>query len=441
MVDLRNDATSIFDSAVSSALPSSLINKKIQRLDDSLIINNKNYTLNRNVKVVAFGKASVDFSKSIENLIGDHITEGIASVPKGILNHFNYSNEKIILREGAEDNLPDKNSEETTNLICQMMKNSSKEDIILVLISGGGSSLLSMPAEGIPSSDKLQTINLISQNGGDITQLNTVRKHISAIKGGQLSQHASPATVISLIISDVLDDSLDVIASGPTVPDSSTFGDALKVIHDLSLENKIPESVMERLLKGSLGELDETPKSVNNTDTFILGSNKDALTSAKREAESLGYEVFIHSSNVSGLARDVGLEYADLAKIDTQEEQGETSVHIFVAKKRLFPLQITMLEKHPCFSQTFIPKGNTPFLVVVSPPSEEPVIENIRAFISNGDQGISYSRGVWHFPLISINDNSQFIVIDRKHNIDTDTIKQCIVKRFEDTNITVELSL
>jgi ureidoglycolate lyase len=100
-----------------------------------------------------------------------------------------------------------------------------------------------------------------------------------------------------------------------------------------------------------------------------------------------------------------------------------------------------MLEKHPFFSQTFIPKGNTPFLVVVSPPSEEPVIENIRAFISNGDQGISYSRGVWHFPLISIHDNSQFIVIDRKHNIDTDTIKQCIVKRFEDTNITVELSL
>ena len=337
MADLRNDATSIFDSAVSSALPSSLINKKIQRLDDSLIINNKNYTLNRNVKVVAFGKASVDFSKSIENLIGDHITEGIASVPKGILNHFNYSNEKIILREGAEGNLPDKNSEETTNLICQMMKNSSKEDIILVLISGGGSSLLSMPAEGISSSDKLQTINLISQNGGDITQLNTVRKHISAIKGGQLSQHASPATVISLIISDVLDDSLDVIASGPTVSDSSTFGDALKLIHDLSLENKIPESVMERLLKGSLGELDETPKFVNNTDTFILGSNKDALTSAKREAESLGYEVFIHSSNVSGLARDVGLEYADLAKMKIQEGiqrkicilgSGETTVNV-----------------------------------------------------------------------------------------------------------------
>ena len=134
-------------------------------------------------------------------------------------------------------------------------------------------------------------------------------------------------------------------------------------------------------------------------------------------------------------------KYADLAQIDTQEENGQTSVHIFVAKKRQFPLQITMLEKHPFFSQTFIPRGNTPFIIVVSPPAEEPIIENIRVFISNGDQGISYSRGVWHFPLISINDNSQFIVIDRKHNTDLDTIEQCSVRGIEDIDIYIELSL
>ena len=134
-------------------------------------------------------------------------------------------------------------------------------------------------------------------------------------------------------------------------------------------------------------------------------------------------------------------KFADLAKIDTQEEGGETSVHIFVAKKRQFPLQITMLEKHPFFSQTFIPKGETPFIVVVSPPAEDPIIENIRVFISNGDQGISYSRGVWHFPLISLKDNAQFVVIDRKHNIDQDRIKQCTVRKIEDVDINVELSL
>ena len=134
-------------------------------------------------------------------------------------------------------------------------------------------------------------------------------------------------------------------------------------------------------------------------------------------------------------------KFPDIVKLDTKEAEGETSVHIFVAKKRQFPLQITMLENHPFFSQTFIPKNNTPFIVVVAPPSEEPVIENIKAFITDGDQGISYSRGVWHFPLISMNDNSEFIVLDRKNNIDVDTIEQCIVKSIDNIDISLELSL
>ena len=134
-------------------------------------------------------------------------------------------------------------------------------------------------------------------------------------------------------------------------------------------------------------------------------------------------------------------KFPDIVKLDTKEAEGETSVHIFVAKKRQFPLQITMLENHPFFSQTFIPKNNTPFIVVVAPPSQEPVIENIKAFITDGDQGISYSRGVWHFPLISMNDNSELIVLDRKNNIDVDTIEQCIVKSIDNIDISLELSL
>ena len=129
------------------------------------------------------------------------------------------------------------------------------------------------------------------------------------------------------------------------------------------------------------------------------------------------------------------------ATIDTQEHGGMTTVHIYVAKKRQFPLQINMLEKHPFFSQTFIPKDNQPFLVVVAPASDEPNIKDIRAFISNGEQGVNYSRGVWHFPLISVRDDAQFIVIDRKHVIDSDDIEQCIVHPIEDSNITLEFSL
>ena len=134
-------------------------------------------------------------------------------------------------------------------------------------------------------------------------------------------------------------------------------------------------------------------------------------------------------------------KFPDLATIDTQEDGGTTTVHIFVAKKRQFPLQINMLEKHPFFSQTLIPKDNQPFLVVVAPAADEPNIEDIKAFISNGEQGVNYSRGVWHFPLISIKDDAQFIVIDRKHVIDSDDIEQCIVHPIEDSNITLEFNL
>ena len=134
-------------------------------------------------------------------------------------------------------------------------------------------------------------------------------------------------------------------------------------------------------------------------------------------------------------------KYPDQASIDTQEDGGTTAVHIYIAKKRQFPLQINMLEKHPFFSQTFIPKNNQLFLVVVAPASDEPNIKDIRAFISNGEQGVNYSRGVWHFPLISVRDDAQFIVIDRKHDIDSDDIEQCILHPIEDTNITLEFSL
>ena len=134
-------------------------------------------------------------------------------------------------------------------------------------------------------------------------------------------------------------------------------------------------------------------------------------------------------------------KYPDLAFLDTQEDQGQTSVHIFVAKGREFPLHISMLEKHPFFSQTFIPRHSSKFIVVVAPPAEKPSIEKLRAFITNGEQGISYSRGVWHFPLISMNDNSQFIVIDRKHNEETDTIEQCKEVSLDNISVILEMSL
>ena len=153
-----------------------------------------------------------------------------------------------------------------------------------------------------------------------------------------------------------------------------------------------------------------------------------------------GEVVSIQSKQSKTINNGFAEKFTDIASLDTKEDQGQTSVHIFVAKSRQFPLHISMLEKHPYFSQTFIPRHSSPFIVVVAPPSEKPSIEKIKAFITNGEQGINYSRGVWHFPLISIKHNSQFIVIDRKHNEDIDTIEQCEEIIIDDMNVTLELN-
>ena len=154
-----------------------------------------------------------------------------------------------------------------------------------------------------------------------------------------------------------------------------------------------------------------------------------------------GEVVSIQSKQSKTINNGFADKYADIASLDTSEDQGQTSVHIFVAKSRQFPLHISMLEKHPFFSQTFIPRHSSPFIVVVAPPEEIPSIEKLKAFITNGEQGISYSRGVWHFPLISMNDNSQFIVIDRKHNEETDTIEQCKEVSLDNISVGDELMM
>jgi ureidoglycolate lyase len=128
-------------------------------------------------------------------------------------------------------------------------------------------------------------------------------------------------------------------------------------------------------------------------------------------------------------------KYTDLANIDTHIAEGMTAVHIFVAKQRQFPLQINMLEKHPFFSQAFIPRDKQPFIVVVAPPGDKPNSGQIKAFITDGEQGINYARGVWHFPLISLGNDNQFITIDRRHNGPGDTLEQCVIFPFDEVEI------
>ena len=144
-----------------------------------------------------------------------------------------------------------------------------------------------------------------------------------------------------------------------------------------------------------------------------------------------GEVISAYGDNFSTINNGFAKKYANLANIDTSETQGISALHIFLTKKRDLPLTINMLENHPFSSQTFIPRHNKPFLIVVAPVSTQPVVDYIEAFITNGGQGVSYSRGIWHFPLISITDNAEFIVIDRMDSLKTKSkLADCIIYNF-----------
>ena len=262
--------------------------------------------------LIGFGKAATLMSKAIENNLGDLLVGGIIVTKYGH-SVWGNRNSKIITYEAGHP-LPDENGLKATNQILEMLKESDKNTLVICLISGGGSALLVAPYRGISLADKQKVTCLLLKAGADIYELNTVRKHISEVKGGRLAEVAQPAAIISLILSDVMGDRLDMIASGPTAPDKTTYNDAYNVIRKFGLEDRLPVSVAEILSKGMCGLVPETPKDNNlvfqNVRNIIIGSNKIATDAAKKAAELLGYKATVISDELSGEASIVAGELA-----------------------------------------------------------------------------------------------------------------------------------
>jgi hydroxypyruvate reductase/glycerate 2-kinase len=258
--------------------------------------------------VIGFGKAAVAMGKAAEDSLYDILSEGILITKHG------HSNKNLTLRKlkvfEAGHPVPDANGLKGTGEVIRLMQAADKNTLVLCLISGGGSALLVSPHEGISLADKQSITDLLLKAGATINELNTLRKHISKVKGGRLAEIAVPAKVISLIISDVIGDRLDVIASGPTSPDSTTYEDALRVIEKYVLLDQTPLSVLNVLQKGAEGLLPETPKVgsyiFDNVENIIIGNNKKALEAAKSRAVSLGFDAEIISSELTGEAREAG---------------------------------------------------------------------------------------------------------------------------------------
>jgi hydroxypyruvate reductase len=190
--------------------------------------------------------------------------------------------------------------------------------LVFFLLSGGGSALLPYPAEGLSLTDKQRTTEALLKSGARILEINAIRKHLSRLKGGQLAGLAAPATLISLVLSDVIGDSLETIASGPTVPDSSTYSDCLDIIRHYQLGPKIPSAVLEYLERGARGESAETPQHLSGiferVQNVIIGNIRTALSSALRRAEELGYHTTIFSEAIQGESRAVARRFAALLK-------------------------------------------------------------------------------------------------------------------------------
>jgi hydroxypyruvate reductase len=300
---LRKHASTIFQAALSAADPAGAVERHLKSRDFSRF---------RNIYVVGAGKAGASMAQAAERVLGRRIAAGLLNVKYGHTAKLR----RIELNQCGHP-VPDENGVAGAERIAQIAAGAEKDDLVICLISGGASALMPAPAEGITLEEKQATTRLLLASGANIHEINSIRKHISRIKGGQLARLAAPARVESLMLSDVIGDNLDVIGSGPTAPDASTFAGALGLLDRYGIRERVPASVRERIEQGASGAIAETPKPddpvfarVRNT---IVGSNRLALAAAAREARAQGYRTLILSSEIQGEAREIARMHAAIA--------------------------------------------------------------------------------------------------------------------------------
>jgi glycerate-2-kinase len=291
----RRLAEGIFRSALKAVDPYDSVREHAHDLMDFYLKN----AFDRLI-VVGAGKASTEMARAIHDAMGDLIDSGIVITKRGG-DAGRLRETKMRVREAAHP-VPDEHGLNATREIIRLLEEADARTLVVCLISGGGSALLVAPYGNLTLSDKQSVTHSLLHSGAEIHQVNTVRKHLSAVKGGRLAGLAHPATVISLIISDVIGDDLDVIASGPTSPDPSTFQEALGILQKYSIS--APESVQALIEDGIGGKVPETPKPgdpvFETVENRIIANNRRALESARAKAEELGFPATVLTDALQG---------------------------------------------------------------------------------------------------------------------------------------------
>lgn len=315
--EARGILVELVDSAIKAGNPSSSIRRWVKVEADKLKVGNYEVDLSGVDRIVAVGggKASAAMAITLEQILGDRLAEGTVNIPEDTVPR--EVGHKIKFVE-AEHPIPSKSGMEGTKQMLDLVSELGSRDLVICLISGGGSALMPLPAEGIELSELQEVTQLLLKSGATIQEVNAVRKHLSAVKGGQLARAAYPARIVTLIISDVVGDKLDTIASGPTYWDSTTYRDAFSVLEKYKLTEKVSPSIIARLRNGVRGVIPETPKlgeeCFRNAYYKIIASNADALEMAVEAGRAHDLNVHVLTTTMQGEACQVGEHLARVAK-------------------------------------------------------------------------------------------------------------------------------
>ncbi|MDC7226423.1 MAG: glycerate kinase [Spirochaetales bacterium] len=319
----KKDLTDIFMTAVNRVNPESMLLNQCSLDGDTLTVSLHEQTEKYNlgdynrVIVIGAGKATARMAKAVEAILGDRITEGLIAVKYG------HTEDLSIIRTIESGHpVPDGSSVQAAEEILRLAHTADEKTLVINLISGGGSALLCMPYKNeeweCTFAAKQDTTKLLLECGAEITEINTIRKHLSGIKGGRLAEAIYPADSLNLILSDVIGDRLDSIASGLTVPDSSTFQEAIEIIEKYKLKKRMPTPAARIMMWGEAGTIPETPKPGNpifeKSRNVLIGTNLAALKSAETAADKLGFNTAVLSSQITGEASEAAKFYLGIGR-------------------------------------------------------------------------------------------------------------------------------
>jgi len=322
-MDRRQIAEQIFLAGVESVLPDKLITAAMSVTGNMLKIGDLKISLDKtkNIYVIGAGKASAIMALEVEKILGDRITKGHIIVKYGHSTQL-----KLIKITEAGHPFPDANGFSATKSVLEIANNAKADDLVICLLSGGGSSLLCDCPEELTPDDLILVSKLLVNCGAGIKEINAVRKHLSKVKGGQLAATVYPATLVSMILSDVIGDHLDIIASGPTAPDPTTFIDALEVLEKFSVKQSLPARIIDFLYSGAMCKIPETPKPgdkvFEKTRNILIGTNKIALESARLKAQEYNINAVIIEDELQGDVVSVS-EYLIEMAIQFRNDQNE----------------------------------------------------------------------------------------------------------------------